>query len=169
MSNDIKRSSGFSQVIWSFENGEAGKISCVHTRIDGQQTMFDYTKIPSFKDVYKDYFHVASAVEPRDLIHYKDLILTQFDEITSENRMKPVNIHPREDIFSWTGMDRIVEFAERHNLRVRGHGLVYEKVLPDWLYKDEDGNTASKEVVMARLERHVKNNCGEIQGQNPFI
>ncbi len=41
-------------------------------------------------------FHVASAVEPRDLIHYKDLILTQFDEITSENRMKPVNIHPRE-------------------------------------------------------------------------
>ncbi len=41
-------------------------------------------------------------------------------------------------------MDRIVEFAERHNLRVRGHGLVYEKVLPDWLYKDEDGNTASK-------------------------
>ena len=165
VSNDIKRSSGFSQVIWSFENGTAGRTSCVHRRIDGQQTMFDYTKIPSLKDVYKDYFHVASAVEPRDLIHYKDVILTQFDEITSENRMKPVNIHPREDIFSWTGMDRIVEFAEQHNLRVRGHGLVYEKVLPDWLYKDEDGNTASKEVVMARLERHVKTIVGRYRGR----
>lgn len=163
--NEFKRTSGWSELLWSFGNGVFDKINPVHRQIDGQQTMFDYSSIPSLCEVHKDYFHVASAVEPRDLVHYKDLILTQFNELTTENRMKPTNIHPSENVYSWTGTDQIVEFAEKHNMRVRGHGLVYEKVFPAWFFKDENGRRASKELVLSRLETHVKTIVGRYKGR----
>lgn len=162
--NDLRSKSGFSQVQWTFNNAKP-KTGELHVQIDGQQTNFDYTSIPSFKEKYKDYFHVATAVEPRDLIHYKDLIVTQFNELTTENRLKPVNIQPKEGVFSWTGADRIVEFAEKHNMRVRGHGLAYEKIFPDWFFKNEDGSQASKERVMERLETHIKTIVARYKGR----
>jgi len=162
---DLLKNFGFSKVLWSFDEVEPQKIGCVRADMNGRRTVFDYSTIPSMKEVYKDYFKIASAVEPRDLVHYKDLVLSQFNELTTENRMKPGNIHPREDIFCWTGTDKIVEFAQEHHLSVRGHGLVYEKVLPPWIYKNEDGSRATKERVMQRLETHIKTIVSRYKGK----
>lgn len=115
--------------------------------------------------VHEDYFRVAVAIEPRDIIYYKDLILSQFNELTTENRLKPTNIHPQEDVYSWAGTDQIVEFANKHNIPLRGHGLVYEKVMPQWFYLDENGSRASKELVMDRLEKHIKTIVGRYKGK----
>lgn len=163
--NKFKRKSGWAKQVWNFDGEPFSVKKSIHRMMDGQQTSFDYSSIPSLCELHKDYFHVATAVEPRDLIHYKDLVLTQFNELTSENRMKPVNIHPSEDVYSWTGMDKIVEFAEEHNMRVRGHGLVYEKTFPAWFFKDKDGKRASRELVLSRLEKHVKTIVGRYKGR----
>ncbi len=164
--NDLRCEDNNSQVVWNFSR-EISVDKNITNRImlNGQQTSYDYSEIPSLCDVYKDYFRVAVAVEPRDTMHYKDLITTQFNELTIENRMKPTNIHPKEDIYSWIGTDAILDFAEEHGMKVRGHGLVYEKVMPDWFFVDENGNRASKQLVMERLEKHIKTIVGRYKGR----
>ncbi len=117
---------------------------------------FDYSKATSLAKVNAGYFNTAVAVEPTELYDYNDILLTQFNEITIENQMKANVIHQSENEYYFEGVDRIVEFAQKHGLRVRGHGLVYEKAMPSWMFVDENGNEASKELVMQRLENHVR-------------
>ena len=154
-----------SKAVWNVENIQHSRAMSDFKKNNAQLTTFDYSKIPSLKELYKDYFKVGVAVEPRDLIFYKDLIVSQFNELCSENRMKCANIHPEEDVYNFTGMDKIVEFAEEHNMTVRGHGLVYEKTLCDWMFKNKDGSRASKELVLERLEKHVKTIVGRYKGR----
>lgn len=164
--NDVKRGNGYSKMVWDFQCQHTQRQWCQNRRqINGQETNFDYASIPSLYQTYKAYFHMAVAVEPRDLIQYRDLIVSQFNELTTENRMKPTNIHPKEHVYAWTGTDQIVAFARQHGMRVRGHGLVYEKVMPQWFFRDEKGNRASKELVMERLEQHVKTIVSRYKGQ----
>ena len=122
----------------------------------GARTGYDYSSLPSLYKVNSDYFNMAVAIEPRHIFDARELLLTQYNELTIENQMKAHVIHPRENVFSFSGVDQIVEFAQENGLRVRGHGLVYEKTMPDWFFKDENGNEASKELVMERLEHHVR-------------
>lgn len=117
---------------------------------------YNWSESPSIAKVHSDDFHTAIAVEPSELYDYNDVLLSQFDEITIENQMKVNVIHPSENTYNFEGTDRIVEFAQQHGMRVRGHGLVYEKTFPDWFFKNDDGSTASKELVMQRLENHVR-------------
>jgi len=117
---------------------------------------FDYEKAESLAAVHADDFRVAVAVEPNQIYDYHDILLSQFNELTIENQMKPNVIHQSESAYYFEGVDRIVEFAQKHGLKVRGHGLVYEKAMPGWFFVDENGNKASKELVMKRLEEHVR-------------
>lgn len=153
------------KIVWNQKQDHTPKVNQARFYQGGQKTTFDYSKIPSLAKVHEDYFRVAVAVEPRDLIFYKDLILSQFNELTTENRLKPTNVHPAENVYSWAGADQIVEFANKHNLPVRGHGLVYEKVMPAWFYRDENNQRASKELVMDRLEKHIKTIIGRYKGK----
>lgn len=151
--------------VWVLKSEDKPDVNNARYYENGQRTTFDYSTIPSLAKVHEDYFRVAVAIEPRDMIFYKDLILSQFNELTTENRLKPTNVHPAEDVYSWAGADQIVEFANKHNLPLRGHGLVYEKVMPSWFYLDENNKRASKELVMDRLEKHIKTIVGRYKGK----
>ena len=117
---------------------------------------FDYSTVPSLYKTYEPYFNMAVAVEPADIYNYNELILTQFNEITIENQAKPHVIHSNRDWYYFEGVDKIVNFAQKHGKRVRFHALVYEKSMPGWFLKNEDGTEASKEVIWQRLEEHVR-------------
>src|SRR5947209_4348675 len=83
------------------------------------------------KDYYKNYFPVGVAVAPRDLTGDEaKLILQQFNSLTPENAMKMGPIHPKEDVYNWRDADSIVNFAQRHGLRVRGHNLCWHEQTP---------------------------------------
>ncbi len=131
----------------------------------GPRIEFDYTSIPSLYEINKDYFNLATAIEPQDAYDYNELILTQFNEITIENQMKPNVIHPEENKYYYNGADQLVEFAKENNLRVRGHGLVYGSTTPDWFFKDENGGAATEDDVMARLENHIKTIVSRYKGK----
>ena len=117
---------------------------------------FDYTTVPSLYKTYEPYFNMAVAVEPNDIYNYNELILSQFNEITIENQAKPHVIHSNRDWYYFEGVDKIVNFAQKHGKRVRFHALVYEKSMPGWFLLNEDGTEASKEVIWQRLEEHVR-------------
>ncbi len=109
------------------------------------------------KDYYKSYFPVGVAVSPRALQNPAEvaLILQQFNSLTPENDMKMGPIHPEENRYNWAGADAIVDFAQAHKLKVRGHNLCWHEQTPRWLFKNADGSQVSKDVLLKRLHDHI--------------
>src|SRR5258708_27498085 len=108
------------------------------------------------KDFYKNYFPIGVAVAPSNLSGGEaKLILQQFNSLTPENAMKMGPIHPEENRYFWRDADSIVDFAQAHGLRVRGHNLCWHQQTPGWLFKDAQGATVTKEVLLQRLKDHI--------------
>jgi len=109
------------------------------------------------KDYYKSYFPVGVAVSTRALKNPAEtaLILQQFNSLTPENDMKMGPIHPEENRWNWAPADAIVDFAQAHKLKVRGHNLCWHEQTPKWLFKNADGSQVSKEVLLKRLHDHI--------------
>lgn len=108
------------------------------------------------KDYYKGYFPMGVAVTPRTL-HGDDsaLIVNQFNSLTAENAMKMGPIHPRENEYFWKDADEIAAFAKSHGMKLRGHNLCWHAQAPNWMFKNEKGDTVSKEVLLQRLKEHI--------------
>lgn len=108
------------------------------------------------KDHYKSYFPIGVAVSPRALKNDEATLITgQFNSMTPENAMKMGPIHPRENEYNWRDADSIAAFAQRNKLKLRGHTLCWHSQTPPWMFKDEAGNTVSKEVLLQRLKDHI--------------
>jgi GH35 family endo-1,4-beta-xylanase len=108
------------------------------------------------KDYYNNYFTIGVAVSPRALkTDEAGLIIQQFGSMTPENAMKMGPIHPEEDRYNWKDADSIVAFAQRNNLKLRGHALCWHEQTPRWLFTDKDGNRVSKAILLQRLKEHI--------------
>lgn len=137
----------------------AALLSCGQSRqLQSQQqneAFADSTK--GLKDYYKDYFPVGVAVNMRSMYGQDSaLLLREFNSITPENDLKIGPVHPTEKEYNFRNGDALVAFAQRHNLRVRGHNLVwhYASQTPRWIFED-GGKQASKELVLQRLKDHI--------------
>ena len=108
------------------------------------------------KDYYQNYFPIGVAVTPHDLTGAnRELVLNQFNSVTAENAMKMGPIHPTENEYNWKIGDSIAAFARNNHLKMRGHCLVWHSQTPRWFFKDEQGNTVTKEVLLGRLKEHI--------------
>lgn len=108
------------------------------------------------KDHYKAYFPIGVAVNTRTLNgEESQLLLKEFNSITPENAMKMEVIHPREDFYFWRDADSMVNFAQNHQLKVRGHNLCWHEQVPNWMFKDNNGGPVTKEVLFKRLKDHI--------------
>jgi endo-1,4-beta-xylanase len=109
------------------------------------------------KDYYKKFFPIGVAVAPRMMDNPEEsaLILAQFNSLTAENAMKMGPIHPEEKRYNWAPADKIVDFALKNGLKMRGHTLCWHTQTPNWLFKDSTGATASKALLLARLKQHI--------------
>ena len=121
---------------------------------------------PGLKDYYNQYFPVGVAVGPRDIQGPDStLIIREFSSLTPENAMKMGPIHPEESRYNWKDADAIVDFATRHNMRIRGHNLCWHEQTPDWLFKDAAGRQVSKEVLLQRLKEHITTVVSRYKGR----
>jgi endo-1,4-beta-xylanase len=118
------------------------------------------------KDYYEDYFPIGVSVAPRDLAgDERSLILAQFNSLTPENAMKTGPIHPAENRYNWRDADSIVNFAQQHGLRVRGHNLCWHEQNPGWLFRDAEGREADKTVLLKRLKDHITTVVNRYKGK----
>ncbi len=108
------------------------------------------------KEYYKDYFPIGIAVNTRSLEGAQaDFIKYNFNSLTAENDMKMGPLQSREGVFNWTNADKIVDFAVKNNLKVRGHALCWHEQAGDWIFVDKDGKNVSREVLLDRLRTHI--------------
>lgn len=118
------------------------------------------------KDYYKKFFPIGVAVGPSNLSGDEaQLILKQFNSLTPENAMKMGPIHPEENRYYWKDADSIVDFAQRHGLKVRGHNLCWHNQTPRWIFKDSTGKNVSKELLLQRLKDHITTVVNRYKGK----
>lgn len=111
------------------------------------------------KDYFKDDFLVGTAIGSRTLMQpdteMLDLIAREFNQVTSENAMKWSSVHPKENEWKFEEPDKLMEFAEKNKMAVQGHVLVWHSQVPRDIFNGTDGNQASKEVLLKRMETHI--------------
>jgi endo-1,4-beta-xylanase len=103
---------------------------------------------------------LGAAVAPKpaqeDDAYVRDLVST-FTSVTPENAMKWEIIEPSDGDFHFGEADAVVAAARRTHKRVRGHPLVWDQQLPDWVAK-----AGAAEAV---LRRHVRTLVGRYRGR----
>ena len=127
-------------------------LSCNNNKAQSQE--IDSAK--GLKDYYADYFPIGVSVSPQELKGDEaKLIVNQFNSITAVNAMKMGLLQPKENEFYWKDADSIVAFARRHDLKLRGHTLVWHQQTPDWFFTDANGKQVTKEVLLKRIKDHI--------------
>jgi endo-1,4-beta-xylanase len=64
---------------------------------------------------------------------YCEIVAREFSYVTPENEMKWQSLEPEPGQFDVAAADRVVSFAEEHDMLVKGHTLVWHQQLPDWV------------------------------------
>jgi endo-1,4-beta-xylanase len=116
-------------------------------------------------EVYKDYFTIGAAVNRHTVKQQQELLLSHFNSITAENDMKFESLQPIENQFNFVTADKLVEFAGSNGMQVRGHTLVWHNQTPEWVFTDENGEPASKELLLARMKNHITTVMGRYKGK----
>ncbi|GAA3051523.1 MULTISPECIES: endo-1,4-beta-xylanase [Actinomycetes] len=83
---------------------------------------------------------------------YQEHLAAEYSSITHENYLKWEFVHPEEGVYDFEAADAVVEFAQAHDMDVRGHALSWHSQNPDWL---EEGDH-SPEELRGILEDHVR-------------
>ena len=83
------------------------------------------------------------------------LLIQEYNCLTAENSMKMQYIQPKEGVFNFKPGDALVGIAERAGMEVVGHALVWHHQVPDWIFKDNKGNTVTREVLIDRMKNHI--------------
>jgi endo-1,4-beta-xylanase len=94
---------------------------------------------------------------------YLDILKKECAVLVPENELKSYVISARPDEYDFAPADRIVAFARDHNLRLRGHTLLWNKTtyLPKWLLDAGAGwSAADAEKYLREYIRRVCTHYG---------
>jgi endo-1,4-beta-xylanase len=91
---------------------------------------------------------------------YRGLVAEQCSIIVAENAMKWAALRPAPDVFEFADADYLVDFAEKNDIKLRGHNLVWHLALPSW-FKD----TVFKGNAQKMLTEHIATVAGRYAGR----
>ena len=92
---------------------------------------------------------------------------TQFNMLVAENEMKWDALEPSRGEFNYWGGDNLVTFAQKNNMKMRGHCLAWHSQLPTWVSSDGKKNDKnwSREEALAILKTHITNVVTHYKGK----
>ncbi len=90
---------------------------------------------------------------------FQQLVIEQCNILVCTYSMKWQFLEPQPGRFDFRLADRYVDFAEQHRMRIRGHTLVWESAVPEWL-----GEALARDGL-AVLQRHVRGVVGHYAGR----
>jgi endo-1,4-beta-xylanase len=123
----------------------------------------------SLRDAFDGRFLIGAALNYQQILGNDqaspDFIARQFSALTAESAMKWERIQPVEGEYVWDYADKLAEFANSNDIHLTGHTLVWHQQTPDWVFEDSDGRPATRELLLARLESHIRAVVGRYQGR----
>ena len=105
------------------------------------------------------YFGTAMTVSDVNNGTESGLAGAQFDMVTPGNEMKWDTTEPSNGSYNFGPGDQIVSFAQSHNMRMRGHNLVWHSQLPSWV-----SNLPTNQVQSA-MEAHITTEATHYKGK----
>lgn len=104
---------------------------------------------------------VGTAIDPAYLTNpqYTGLLEAEFNSVVAENVMKWGRLSTQRGIYDFSKADALMEYAARHQMAVRGHALVWDLQLPDWLtqsnFSPDEYRAILKEHITTVVSRYV--------------
>jgi endo-1,4-beta-xylanase len=106
---------------------------------------------------------VGTAVNPAYLSEpaYASTLAQEFNTLEPEDAMKWTALRPDQNTFDFSSADRIVQFAEAHGMKIRGHSLLWGIHNPSWL---AEGRFTPRQLRRL-LHRHIATVVGRYRGK----
>jgi endo-1,4-beta-xylanase len=90
---------------------------------------------------------------------YTNIAQTQFDGVTPGNEMKWQTTEPSQGSFNFGPADQIVSFAQQHNMKIRGHTLVWYSQLANWV------NSVPSSQILSVMNNHITTEMTHFKGK----
>ena len=85
-----------------------------------------------------------------------ELAASQFNCLTPENCMKWDATEPQEGKFNFGPGDDLVKYAQKNKIKIHGHTLIWHSQTPQWVFQGENGQPATRELVLKRMKNHIE-------------
>lgn len=108
-------------------------------------------------------FLIGAAVNPSLLTTpgYAPTLGQQVNLVVPENAMKFADTEPGPYQYNFCQADQVVRFAQANGMKLRGHTLVWQQALPDWLTK----GTWTPAEAASILQDHIRTVMGHFKGK----
>ncbi len=159
-------------------------------------TIYSITLIPDEKDIteamsYTSLAELASAynlkmgtvMNMNKVVDqkYKDLTKHHFNSITAANEMKAYSLLDQNKSktasdgmpeMDYTNADKIMAYAQKNGIKVRGHALVWDAGMCDWFFRkgyDSNGNYVDQETVKNRVKSYIRDVVTHFEKNYPGV
>jgi endo-1,4-beta-xylanase len=105
-------------------------------------------------------FGTAVAAGNLNISQYTNVLSTQFNGLTPENEMKWDTTEPSQNSFNFSSADTLVSYAQSHNMKIRGHTLVWYSQLPGWV-----SNLSGSSTVLSAMNNHITQEMTHFKGK----
>jgi endo-1,4-beta-xylanase len=107
---------------------------------------------------------IGTAVRPAQLSEraYASTLAREYNMIEAEDAMKWRTLRPDTVSFDFRQGDEVVRFAEAHQMKIRGHCLVWGRDNPDWLTQGSFTPARLRKQLREHITRVMKHYAGEV-------
>lgn len=107
---------------------------------------------------------VGAAVEPRllDEPEYAATLAREFNMLTAENALKWGALRPARGRFDFAPGDRLVAFARKNKMKVRGHTLAWSEYNPRWLERGNFTPAQMSELLREHITKVMRHYRGKV-------
>ncbi|MGA8215974.1 MAG: endo-1,4-beta-xylanase [Candidatus Sulfotelmatobacter sp.] len=107
---------------------------------------------------------IGTAVRPSQLSEtaYASTLAREFSMVEAEDAMKWRVLRPDRAAYKFRQGDEVVCFAQTHQMKVRGHCLVWGRDNPDWLTQGHFSTRQLSRLLSEHINRVMKHYSGEV-------
>jgi GH35 family endo-1,4-beta-xylanase len=135
------------------KTANAGTIiaTCLSALSHAQSCPFTETTSLRYEAARRNITPGSGAINPNYLndTMFAQVLATQFKSLSPENELKWVQLNPSPGHYNWDTLDRLVAFADKNDMIVKGHVLISSCCNPDYLV-----NTTDPVQFLGAMEAH---------------
>jgi endo-1,4-beta-xylanase len=107
---------------------------------------------------------VGTAVRPSQLSEnaYASTLAREFNMVEAEDAMKWWVLRPDQGTYDFRQGDEVVRFAQAHQMKVRGHCLVWGRYNPDWLTQGHFTTGQLSQLLQEHITRVMEHYAGQV-------
>jgi len=107
---------------------------------------------------------IGTAVRPTQLSEpaYASTLTHEFNMVEAEDAMKWLVLRPDATTYDFRQGDDVVRFAQAHQMKVRGHCLVWGRYNPDWLTQGHYTTRQLSRLLHEHIDGVMKHYAGQV-------